>query len=50
MKRVEQALHKLLSTPVYKERMREIQAQILQEDGVTTFCTAVEQVLRHAQV
>ena len=49
-KRSEQALNRLLSMSVYKERMREIRAQILQEDGVTTCCTAVEQVLRHGQV
>jgi len=46
-KRAERALNMLLSMPTYKERMREIRAQILQEDGVATFCTAVEQGLRH---
>jgi rhamnosyltransferase subunit B len=46
-RRAEQALNALLSTPTYGKRVREIQAQILQEDGVATFCTAVEQVLRN---
>lgn len=46
-KRAERALNKLLSLSIYKERMREIQAQIAQEDGVATFCDAVEQILRH---
>jgi UDP:flavonoid glycosyltransferase YjiC (YdhE family) len=49
-KRAERAMNRLLSMSVYKERMPEIRAQILQEDGVTTFCIVVEQVLRHAQV
>ena len=45
-RRAEHALKALLSTPDYGKRAREIQAQILQEDGVATFCTAVEQILR----
>ncbi|MBO0777327.1 MAG: glycosyltransferase family 1 protein [Ktedonobacteraceae bacterium] len=49
-RRAERALNRLLSTPAYQERMREIRAQILQEDGVTTFCAAVEQLLRHIPV
>jgi rhamnosyltransferase subunit B len=44
-RRAEQALKALLSTPIYKRRACEIQAQIMQEDGVATVCTAVEQVL-----
>src|SRR5260221_1366360 len=44
-RRAEHALKALLSTPDYRKRAREIQAQILQEDGVATFCTAVEQIL-----
>ena len=47
-KRAEQALRALISTPMYGQRMREIQAQILQEDGVATLCTLVEQILGHA--
>ena len=46
-RRAEHALKALLSTPEYGKRTREIQAQILQEDGVATLCTAVEQILRH---
>jgi rhamnosyltransferase subunit B len=46
-RRAEHALKALLSTPIYGKRAREIQAQILQEDGVATLCTAVEQVLTH---
>jgi UDP:flavonoid glycosyltransferase YjiC (YdhE family) len=46
-RRAEHALKALLSTPDYRKRARAIQAQILQEDGVATFCTAVEQILRH---
>jgi rhamnosyltransferase subunit B len=46
-KRAERALNRLLSLPIYKERMREIQAQIAQEDGIATFCNAMEQVLHH---
>ena len=45
-RRAEQALKALLFTPTYIEHVREIQARILQEDGVATLCTAVEQVLR----
>ncbi len=45
-RRAEKALKALLSTPTYQEHARKIQAQIIQEDGVATFCTAVEQVLR----
>jgi UDP:flavonoid glycosyltransferase YjiC (YdhE family) len=45
-RRAEQALKKLLDTPIYKERACKIQAQIMQEDGVTTLSTAVERVLR----
>ncbi len=45
-RRAEHALKALLSTPDYGKRAREIQAQILQEDGVATFCTAAEQILR----
>src|SRR5205085_947272 len=46
IRRAEQALKALLCTPTYVEHVREIQTQIMQEDGVTTLCTAVEQVLR----
>jgi UDP:flavonoid glycosyltransferase YjiC (YdhE family) len=49
-RRAEQALKALLLTPTYREHVREIQAQILQEDGVATLCTAVEQVLRDGTV
>ena len=47
MRRAEHALKALLSTPDYGKRTREMQAQILQEDGVATLCTAVEQILSH---
>ena len=47
MRRAEHALKALLSTPIYGKRVLEIQAQILQEDGVATLCTAVEQILSH---
>lgn len=40
------ALQSLLSTPIYAKRACEMQAQILQEDGVATFCAEVERVLR----
>jgi len=46
-RRAERALNALLWKPVYQERVREIRAQILQEDGVATCCTVVEQVLCH---
>jgi rhamnosyltransferase subunit B len=46
-RRAEHALKALLSTPDYGKRAREIQEQILQEDGVATSCIAVEQILRH---
>jgi rhamnosyltransferase subunit B len=46
-RRAEQALKALLSTPTYRKRVQAIQAQILQEDGTATFCTAIEQVLHH---
>src|SRR6266566_3258145 len=46
-RRAEHALKALLSTPDHGKRAREIQAQILQEDGVATLCTAVEQILAH---
>ncbi|TMD78157.1 MAG: glycosyltransferase family 1 protein [Chloroflexi bacterium] len=46
-KRAEHALKAHLSTPDYGKRTREMQAQILQEDGVATLCTAVEQILSH---
>lgn len=49
-RRAEQALKALLSTPTYGKCVREIQAQILQEDGIATCCTAVEQVLRNSPV
>ena len=45
-RRAEQALKALLFTPTYVEHVREIQARVLQEDGVATLCAAVEQVLR----
>jgi len=45
-RRVERALKALLCTPTYKEHVRDIQEQILREDGVATLCTAVEQVRR----
>lgn len=45
-RRAEQALKALLSTSTYGKRVRDIQAQILQEDGVANLCTAVEGVLR----
>jgi len=45
IRRAEQALKALLFTPTYRERVREIQDQVLQEDGAATLCTAVEQVL-----
>jgi len=44
-RRAEQALKTLLSTSTYGKRVREIQAQILQEDGVAALCAAVKQVL-----
>ncbi len=44
-RRAEHALTALLFTPTYRKHVREIQAQILQEDGVATLCTAVEQIL-----
>jgi len=47
MRRAEHALKALLTTPDYGKRVREIQAQILQEDGVVTLCSAVEQILAH---
>jgi rhamnosyltransferase subunit B len=47
MRRAEHALKALLTTPDYGKRVREIQAQILQEDGVATLCSAVEQILAH---
>ncbi len=43
-RRAEQALKALLFTPTYVEHVREIQARVLQEDGVATLCAAVEQV------
>ena len=45
MRRAEHALKALLTTPDYGKRVREIQAQILQEDGVATLCSAVQQIL-----
>jgi rhamnosyltransferase subunit B len=47
MRRAEHALKALLTTPDYGKRVREIQAQILQEDGVATLRSAVEQILAH---
>lgn len=47
MRRAEHALKALLTTPDYGKRVREIQAQILQEDGVATLCSAVEQIQAH---
>jgi rhamnosyltransferase subunit B len=47
IRRAEHALKALLTTPDYGKRVREIQAQILQEDGVATLCSAVEQILAH---
>jgi rhamnosyltransferase subunit B len=44
-RRTEKALKALLSTPTYQEHTRKIQAQIMQEDGVATICTAVERIL-----
>jgi UDP:flavonoid glycosyltransferase YjiC (YdhE family) len=44
-KRAMPALNALLYMPTYQERVREIQAQILREDGVATCCTAIEQAL-----
>ncbi len=44
-RRAEHALRALISTPVYGQRVREIQAQIAQEDGVAALCRAIEQVL-----
>ena len=46
-KRAEQALKTLLFTPTYQEHVRDIQAQILRENGVATLCSAVEQVLHN---
>lgn len=46
-RRAEHAVKALLSTQEYGESARAIQAQILQEDGVATLCTAVEQILAH---
>ncbi len=46
-RRAKHALQALLSTPIYRKRAREIQAQIMQEDGVATLCTEVEQILSH---
>jgi UDP:flavonoid glycosyltransferase YjiC (YdhE family) len=43
--RAEKALKALLSTPIYQESAREIQAQVVQEDGVAVLCSAVEKVL-----
>ena len=45
-RRAERALKALLCTPTYREHVREIQDQIVREDGVATLCTAVEQVLQ----
>jgi len=47
MRLAEHALKALLTTPDYGKRVREIQAQILQEDGVAKLCSAVEQILAH---
>jgi len=44
--RAKQALKTLLFTPAYREHAREIQRQILREDGVATVCAGVEQVLQ----
>ena len=44
-RRAGQALKSLFSSPTYQKRVREIQTQILLEDGVATCCTEVEQVL-----
>src|SRR5437660_1137269 len=43
VQRAEQALKTLLFTPTYREHIRQIQSQILHEDGVATLCSAVEQ-------
>ena len=44
-KLAEQALRALLTSPTYRKSLQEIQAQILQEDGATTLCIAIEQVI-----
>ena len=44
-RRAEQALKALLSSPVYMRNAREIQNQVLQEDGAATLCAMAEQVL-----
>ena len=44
-RRAEQALKALLWTPTYAQNAREIQNQVLQEDGAATLCTMAEQVL-----
>jgi UDP:flavonoid glycosyltransferase YjiC (YdhE family) len=49
-RRAEQALQALLSEPIYRKSVQEIQAQILLEDGIAPLCTAVEQVLRNFSV
>jgi UDP:flavonoid glycosyltransferase YjiC (YdhE family) len=46
VRRAGQALKTLLFTPTYQEHARKIQAQVMQEDGVSILCTAVERVLR----
>jgi rhamnosyltransferase subunit B len=46
VERARRALQALLSTPIYQERAREIQAQVMQEDGVAVLCTEIEKVLR----
>lgn len=44
-RRAEQALKALLSRPIFTQNAREIQNQVLQEDGAATLCTMAEQVL-----
>jgi UDP:flavonoid glycosyltransferase YjiC (YdhE family) len=46
VERARKALQALLTTPIYQERAREIQAQVMQEDGVAVLCTEIERILR----
>jgi rhamnosyltransferase subunit B len=46
-KRAVQALRALLTMPTYRKSLQEIRAQILQEDGAATLCTAIEQIIRN---
>jgi rhamnosyltransferase subunit B len=44
-RRAERILKALLRTPTYQEQARKVQAQVMQENGVTALCVAVERVL-----